>query len=163
MKMSDDDKDWIDDAPPVEPQFVGAPTEGPESELEGAVRAALTAEDPKALRDAMTLSEAQDREIAEGAEFVLRRDPKDPRWDILSIRVPNARYHGPDGVVMDEISLHGERARWRIIRWCTSLVKGAAEALGAPAQFSALCTLLHREARIAESAIDDRDKPIVSH
>lgn len=53
-------------------------------------------------------------QIDAGSRFTFKRDPDDEQWDIVTLRVPNARIKfGHEAKIADECDLSGPKARLR--------------------------------------------------
>lgn len=97
-----------------------------------------------------------DRMIAMGQRFKHEADPDDPRWDIVTLRIPNAKmFDGddakPGGTGYCEVS--GPLARWRTVRFVCATANGIGKMLSAPPIFHKLLSVLFNEARVQEALI----------
>ena len=74
--------------------------------------------------------EEMDKAISAGSRFEQKRDPDDPRFDIITLRVPNPSIVHPDAKVPAEANLTGELARLRFLRLIFATATGIAEQMG---------------------------------
>ncbi len=78
--------------------------------------------------------------INEGSKFSFKQDPDDPCFDVITMRIPNARIkHGPEAAVLDPAELTGFAARMRQARYvvanASGVVRDVLSAGGADADF----------------------------
>lgn len=117
------------------------------------LHAAAIAGDREAIRHLREEIKAADNDMARGIQFSVRRDA-DPRWDLVTIRLPNASFHNRDHLPKPEFSLHGDHARWRFVKWVIATVRSVASMLGAPPEFEMALLLLHKEAQVQSASVD---------
>lgn len=95
------------------------------------------------------LDKKGDEEASAGSRFTVRPDPEDPRFDLISIRMPNVSFVG--GTPRDPVDLRGEEARWRICRFAAATAGGIAHQLGLP---DGDMRVLFNEVRVQEVSIE---------
>jgi hypothetical protein len=98
-----------------------------------------------------------DKEIAAGTRFENRPDPEDPRFDLISIRMPNASFaQGPNAPTVEACALTGVAARWKLARFVVATAGGIADQYGVP-QLQDLLRALWHEVRVQEISAPRED------